>query len=105
MATTTKLAPVHPGEILREEYMVPLSMSMTALAKALRVDAPRIKAIVDGERSVTPDTALRLARFFDTTPEFWINLQAHYDIRTARDESWSSIEREVIPMAVTRSRR
>jgi addiction module HigA family antidote len=66
----------HPGEVLSEEFLVPLGMSVNALAMALRVPATRIGAIVKGERSVTADTALRLARFFGTSPEFWVNLQA-----------------------------
>jgi addiction module HigA family antidote len=73
----------HPGEVLSEEFLKPLGMSVNALATALRVPATRIGAIVKGERSVTADTALRLARFFGTSPEFWINLQAMADVRRA----------------------
>src|ERR1700680_3206640 len=78
---------VHPGEVLSEEFLDPLGMSVNALAVALRVPATRIGAIVKGERSVTADTALRLARFFGTSPEFWMNLQAMHDLTKARLES------------------
>jgi addiction module HigA family antidote len=81
----------HPGEILDEEFLRPLGMSVNALAMALRVPATRIGAIVKGERSVTADTALRLARFFATSPEFWMNLQAMYDLTKARRESGGKI--------------
>jgi antitoxin HigA-1 len=74
----------HPGEVLSEEFLGPLGMSVNALAMALRVPATRIGAIVRGERSVTADTALRLARFFGTSPELWINLQAMQDLTRAR---------------------
>jgi antitoxin HigA-1 len=89
----------HPGEILSEEFLKPLEMSVNALAIALRVPATRIGAIVKGERSVTADTALRLARFFATSPEFWMNLQAMHDLTKARRESGSAIERQVQPRA------
>lgn len=75
------LPPVHPGEILREEYLVPLRMSAGALAKKLNVPRTRIERLVAEQTSVTTDTALRLARFFDTTPEFWMNLQTSYDLK------------------------
>jgi antitoxin HigA-1 len=89
----------HPGEILHEEFLRPLGMSVNALAMALRVPATRIGAIVKGERSVTADTALRLARFFDTSPEFWMNLQAMYDLTKARRQSGGKIQRDVRPRA------
>jgi addiction module HigA family antidote len=89
----------HPGEILSEEYLEPLGMSVNALAMSLRVPATRIGAIVKGERSVTADTALRLARFFRTSPEFWMNLQAMHDLTKARQESGGVIERDVHPHA------
>jgi addiction module HigA family antidote len=75
------LPPVHPGEILREEYLVPLRMSASALAKKLNVPRTRIERLVAEQTAVTTDTALRLARFFDTTPEFWMNLQISYDLK------------------------
>jgi addiction module HigA family antidote len=89
----------HPGEVLSEEFLKPLGMSVNALAIALRVPATRIGAVVKGERSVTADTALRLARFFGTSAEFWINLQAMYDLTKARMQSGVAIERDVRPRA------
>ena len=89
----------HPGEVLSEEFLKPLDLSVNALALALRVPATRIGAIVKGERSVTADTALRLARFFGTSPEFWINLQAMHDLTKALLESGGAIERDVKPRA------
>jgi antitoxin HigA-1 len=89
----------HPGEMLREEFLGPLGMSVSALAMALRVPATRIGAIVKCERSITADTALRLARFFGTSPEFWVNLQAMHDLTKARLESGAAIERDVRPRA------
>jgi antitoxin HigA-1 len=87
----------HPGEVLSEEFLHPLGLSVNALAMALRVPATRIGAIVKGERAVTADTALRLARFFGTSPEFWMNLQAMYDLTKARRESGGKIQRDVRP--------
>jgi len=95
----TKLAPVHPGEILLEEFMKPLDLSANKLAIALRVPANRILAIIDGGRAVSADTALRLARYFGTTPELWINMQAHYDLELARDQLAETIDRDVRPRA------
>jgi antitoxin HigA-1 len=89
----------HPGEILSEEFLRPLGMTVNALAIALRVPATRIGAIVKGERSVTADTALRLARFFGTSPELWMNLQAMHDLTKARTEHGRSIERDIRPRA------
>ena len=89
------MRPVHPGEILREDYLKPLGMSANALAKALNVPAPRINDIVRERRSVTADTALRLARCFDSSPQFWLNLQAAYNLRVAEIAAGKKIEREV----------
>ena len=89
----------HPGEVLNEEFLKPLGLSINALALGLRVPATRIGAIVKGERSVTADTALRLARFFGTSAEFWINLQATHDLTKARMQSGATIERDVHPRA------
>ncbi len=89
----------HPGEVLAEEFLKPLGLSVNALAMALRVPATRIGAIVKGERAVTADTALRLARFFGTSPEFWVNLQAMHDLTKARLENGVTIERDVQPRA------
>jgi addiction module HigA family antidote len=89
----------HPGEILKEEFLGPLGMSVNALAMALRVPATRVGAIVKEERSVSADTALRLGRFFGTSAEFWMNLQAMHDLTKTRKESGISIERDVNPRA------
>ena len=94
-----KMRAIHPGEILREEFMKPLGLSAHALAVALRVGAPRINDIGREKRGITPDTALRLARYFNSTPQFWLNLQTSYDLKTAQLASWSKIEREVLPHA------
>ncbi|MDR0780862.1 MAG: HigA family addiction module antidote protein [Pseudomonadales bacterium] len=82
---TKKLKPIHPGEILREEFMIPLGLSSNALARAIGVTPTRVNDIARERRSITADTALRLARYFNTSHEFWMNLQAHYDIEIARD--------------------
>jgi addiction module HigA family antidote len=89
------MRPVHPGEILREEYLAPLGMSVNALALALAVPATRLHEITKERRAVTADTALRLARYFDTTPEFWLNLQAAFDVKTLPTRA--EIERKVEP--------
>jgi len=94
---TNKMRPVHPGEILREEYLAPLGITSHALAMALRVPAPRINDIVRERRTVTPDTALRLARYFDTTAQFWLNLQSAFDLKLAENEAGSRITEEVSP--------
>lgn len=88
-------APIHPGEILREEFLEELDLSAYALAKQLHVPVNRITGIVNGERAITADTALRLGYYFGTTPEFWINLQAHYDLECAKRTSMREIERQV----------
>jgi addiction module HigA family antidote len=91
----------HPGEVLLEEFMRPLGLSANALARALRVPPNRITAIISATapRAVTPDTALRLSRYFGTTPEFWLNLQAAHDLSRARAESAERIEAEIQPRA------
>jgi len=94
-----RLPPIHPGEILRAEFMEPLQLSMNRLAMDLRVPVTRIAEIVHERRAITPDTALRLARYFDTSARFWLNLQSAYDLEIAEDESLRSIEREVRPMS------
>jgi antitoxin HigA-1 len=98
-AGTPDRVTTHPGEVLAEEFLSPLGMSVNALAVALRVPATRVGAIVKGERSVTADTALRLARFFGTSPEFWMNLQAMHDLTKARLERGRAIDRDVHPRA------
>ncbi len=92
-----EIPPIHAGEILLEEFLKPLGMTMHELALALRVPANRIGRIVEGERSVSPDTALRLGRYFGTGAEFWVNLQARYDLESAKEELAEAIEREVLP--------
>ena len=91
------LSPIHPGETIREDVLVPLDMSVNQLAKALAVDASRLNEIVRGRRGITADTALRLGRFLGTSAEFWVGLQADYDLRMARREKLGKIEREVQP--------
>jgi len=93
------LPPIHPGEILRADFMEPLGLSMNRLALDLRVPVTRIAEIVHERRSVTPDTALRLARYFNTSPSFWLNLQSAYDLEVAQDKLSRVIEREVRPAA------
>ncbi len=94
-----KMRPIHPGEVLRKEFLEPLELSAHALSIALRVPAPRINDLARERRSVTPDTALRLARYFKTTPQFWMNLQASYDLKVALRESKGRIDKEVMPHA------
>jgi addiction module HigA family antidote len=83
MTVTERLAPIHPGEILREEFMKPLKLSSTGLAMALRVPPQRIHELVSERRGISADTALRLSRFFDTTPTFWMGLQTVYELEVA----------------------
>jgi addiction module HigA family antidote len=99
MAATPNRVTTHPGEVLSEEFLKPLGLSVNALAMELRVPATRVGAIVKGERAVTADTALRLARFFGTSPEFWMNMQAMHDLTKARQENGVAIDRNVHPRA------
>ncbi len=96
---TKKLTPIHPGEILREEFMKPLGLSQNALARALHVPPRRINEIVVEKRAISADTALRLARYFSTSAEMWTGLQADYELRLARYQSEQEIERDVAPLA------
>ena len=91
--------PVHPGEILQEEFLAPHALSQNALARALGVPPRRINEIVLGQRGITADTALRLSRFFGTTAEFWLNLQSGYELRLARHASASEIKSHIRPWA------
>ncbi|MGH8608233.1 MAG: HigA family addiction module antitoxin [Gammaproteobacteria bacterium] len=93
------MRPVHPGEVLREDYLVPLNMSVNALAKALNVPTPRINDIVRERRGITADTAMRLARYFGGDARSWVNLQAAYDLRVAEIENAKRIEKEITPAA------
>jgi len=95
MNPINKMRPIHPGEVLREEFLVPLGVNAHALAMDLKVPAPRINDIVRERRSITPDTALRLARYFGTTPQFWLNLQTSYDLKIVERENGPKIESEV----------
>jgi antitoxin HigA-1 len=99
MAKSRRLPPVHPGEILREDLMAPLGLSINGLARDLRVPVTRMSEIVNGRRSITADTALRLARYFATTPEFWVKLQSAYDLDVATRASARQINRNVRPRA------
>ena len=101
MAKSQKpLRPIHPGEILRADFMEPVGLSMNRLALDLRVPVTRISEIVHERRGVTPDTALRLARYFDTSAGFWLNLQSAYDLEVAQDRLSRVIEREVRPASL-----
>jgi len=93
------MRPVHPGEILREEFLVPLGLLASALALELKVPAPRVNAIVRERRAITPDTALRLSRYFGTSPEFWVDLQGAFDLKTAAQDAGAKIEAEISPRA------
>lgn len=92
-----QMPPVHPGEILREDLMKPLGLTVHGLARELKVPVNRLSEIVNSRRAINADAALRLSRYFGNTPEFWINLQASYDLRVAIHSSASRIEREVRP--------
>lgn len=99
-----KLKPVHPGEILKEEFMVPLGLSMNKMAMDLRVPVTRIADIVNERRGITADTALRFGRYFKNTPAFWMNLQTRYDLEVAEDELADRVERDVKPLEVVSGR-
>ena len=99
IATGRQLPPVHPGEILRDEFLVPLGLSVYRLARALKIPRPRLNDVVRGRRGVSVDTALRLGGYFGTTPEFWINLQTRHDLDVAGRTLRSDIEREIEPHA------
>lgn len=99
MPRKKKFPPIHPGEILREDFLVPLELSANRLALDLRVPVTRIADIVHERRGITPDTALRLARYFNTTPRFWLNAQALYELEVAEDELQNEIEKSVRPHA------
>ncbi len=94
------MRPIHPGEIIKEEYLEPLGMSANALAVALRIPAPRINDVIRQKRGISIDTALRLARYFNTTAQFWMNLQISYDLKIAR-QKMTKIEEEIIPLQTT----
>jgi len=93
--TSNLLTPIHPGEILLEEFLSPMQISQYRLAKEIKVDPRRINEIVHGKRAITADTAFRLGVYFGMTPEFWMNLQSHYDLEQLAMESGDKIQREV----------
>ena len=100
--TPTKLPPIHPGEVLLTEFLQPMQLSQYALAKALGIPPRRINEIVLGKRAVTPDTALRLSRYFGLSERFWLNLQTRYDLEITKDRLADRLEREVsvrVPLA------
>ena len=97
MTNKGRLPPIHPGEILREEFLTPLGISSHQLALALRVPATRLNDIVNQKRGITADTALRLSRYFGTTSRFWMNLQASWELEVAEDELGAAVERDVLP--------
>ena len=97
---TDKLFPIHPGEVLLEEFIKPMSLSQNRLAIDIGVDTRRINEIVLRKRAVTADTALRLSRFFGNSPEFWMGLQTQYDLDVAEDHLGKRLDREVRPLAM-----
>ena len=99
VASGRRLPPVHPGEVLRDEFLKPMELSVYRLAREIGVSRPRLNDVVLGRRAVTTDTALRLGRYFGTTPEFWLNLQTRYDLDVAERTLRRRIEREVAPRA------
>lgn len=99
---TRQRRPIHPGRVLTLEFLEPLGMTPYALAKALRVPRNRITRLVNGETSITTDTALRLAQFFGNSPRFWLNLQATYDVR-ANEELAARVAEEIVPLKAANS--
>ncbi len=97
--TQNGMRPVHPGEIIREDYLEPTGMSVSALSRALNVPVTRINDVVRGNRGITADTALRLARYFGTSERFWLNLQMEYELRKAQIEKGPQVNKEVQPHA------
>jgi len=100
-----KLKPAHPGEILREEFMAPLGLSMKKMAMDLRVPVTRIADIANEKRGITAETALRFARYFKNSPIFWMNLQTRYELEVAQDELAGKVDRDVQPLETAGSRR
>lgn len=90
--------PIHPGEILREEFLEPLKMSASALSRAMLVNRQRISQILNEKRDISADTALRLGRVLNTGPEFWMNLQSHYDLESARNKDWDALKTSLTPI-------
>lgn len=103
MSSKKLLDPIKPGEILREDFLEPLGISINQLARDLVVPPNRISEIVNGKRSISTDTALRLQRYFGVDAQFWLNLQTEYDLRTMKRKIWSDIERRIIPTKTVES--
>ena len=99
MMNTKKINPIHPGEILYEEFLRPMNLSQNRLAMDIRVPARRINEIVHGKRRISADTALRLGRFFDNSPQFWLGLQMDYDLDVAEDKLSDRLDQEIQPYA------
>lgn len=98
MSKKKRLDPIKPGEILLEDFMVPLNISINKLSRDLAVPPNRISEIVNGKRAITADTALRLERYFQVEAQFWLNLQSEYDLRVKKQEIWDDIQRRIIPL-------
>jgi len=103
MNTNKLLDPIAPGEILREDFMDQLGISINKLSRDLSVPPNRISAIVNGKRAITADTALRLQRYFGVEAQFWLNLQTEYDLRMMKRKIWADIERRIIPIKTSRT--
>ena len=101
MFTENVLEPINPGEILREDFLEPLGISINRLSRDISVPPNRISEIVNGKRSITADTALRLQRYFGIEAQFWLNLQTEYDLRMMKRKIWADIERRIIPVKET----
>ena len=101
MSAKKLLDPITPGEILREDFMEPLGISINKLSRDLSVPPNRISEIINGKRSITADTALRLHRYFSVEAQFWLNLQTEYDLRMIKRKIWPDIERRIIPVKTT----
>ena len=97
--TAKQLEPIHPGEILLEDFMKPMGISINQLARDIVVPPGRVSEIVNGKRGITADTALRLGKYFDVSPEVWIGLQSDYDLRVAKQTTWPKIEDRIHPHA------
>jgi addiction module HigA family antidote len=97
----SKISPIHPGEVLLEEFLKPMGISQYRLAKDISVPARRINEIVHGDRCITADTALRLGRYFGVSPQFWLNLQSHFDLAREEDRIGNRLAREVHALALT----
>lgn len=93
-----KIGNIHPGEVLQEEFLGPLHLSQYRISKDIKVPPRRINEIVHGKRAITADTALRLSKYFGTSPQFWLNLQSHYELENEKDRSYRRIDHEVHPL-------